>query len=181
MALCALPAWRAPQLDQGGLETSLQTQAHLGVEVLQPATVTKRMFSQRWRCSHPKARGRQLKLSLTATAPTPNNLPAASTARAQRWCSRMAAKQLTFAAALPGSSETPGHTLWCSAAAWGWSQLSNPSGSLPLPCTFHKHCRRVAVGSCSFSLPSLLLLAAQTLLRGFAHFPIPFPALQLNS
>lgn len=175
MALCTLPAWRPPQIDQGGLETSLQTQAHLEVEVLQPVTFTKLMFSQCWRCSHPRGRGRQLKLSLTATAPKQNNLPAASTAGAQRWCSRMAAKQLTFVAAVTGSSETPGHTLWCSAAAWGWSQLSNPSGSLPLPCTFHKYWRRVAVGSCSFSLPALLLLAAQTLLRGFAHFPTPFP------
>lgn len=96
MALCTLPAWRPPQIDQGGLETSLQTQAHLEVEVLQPVTVTKLMFSQCWRCSHTRGRSRQLKLSLTATAPKQNNLPAASTAGAQRWCSRTAAKQLTF-------------------------------------------------------------------------------------
>lgn len=55
MALCTLPAWRPPQIDQGGLETSLQTQAHLEVEVLQPVTVTKLMFSQCWRRSHPRA------------------------------------------------------------------------------------------------------------------------------
>lgn len=40
----------------------------------------------------------------------------------------------------------------------------------------HEHWRGVAAGTCSFSLPSLILLPAPTLLRWFAHFPTPFPA-----
>lgn len=60
----------------------------------------------------------------------------------------------------------------CMGSVPAFQSFGKPAPALHIPRTR----RGVAVGSCSFSLRSLLLLAAPTLLCAFAHFPKPFPA-----
>lgn len=97
--------------------------------------------------------------------PKQNNLPTASTARAQRWCSRVGAKQLTFAAQIHQDTH-------CSA-----QQLHGIGPSPPVlweASACPAHSTDTERSGCRELQPSLLLLPV--LLCGFAHFPTPFSA-----